>query len=230
MSPSQLLRYRFETLAQARRHVHMVEERQLLFYPDPMGRLRERQPVMMELCFDESEQCASALGEVHSVESGAMRGAWVEIFSRNLLPELREAFLVRRRKHPRVPAMGMVRAERPGRDGVVGRIADVSIGGVRLAGVTAAWKPGDEVLLNELAGGLPLRARVAWCRSGELGVQFERRDPQTRMLAGKLLEAATKRWTSSLAAHHPVSCACTRGGPVMEPLLPRAAHRRAEGL
>src|SRR5260370_8285382 len=184
MPPSQLLRYRFETLAQARRNLPRVEERQLLFYPDPMGRRRERQQVVVELCFDESEQSASTLGEVHSVETGAMRGGGVEIFSRNRLPELCEAFLVRRRTHRRVPAIGMGRAERPGRDGVVGRIADVSIGGVRLAGVTAGWEPGDEVVLNELAGGLPLRARVAPCRSRALALRFRHAPPPPRLLDG----------------------------------------------
>jgi hypothetical protein len=45
--PIRFLRYRFNSCAQARRHVHFLEGRQLLFIFDPTAELRERSRVLM---------------------------------------------------------------------------------------------------------------------------------------------------------------------------------------
>jgi hypothetical protein len=228
MATLDLLRYRFETLEQARRHLHLMEERQILFFPDGTGRLRERQTVLLELRFDESVESAMTCGEVRALETGAVRGAWVELHSRNLLSELRTAFDRQRRRHQRLPASGMMRTQRSNRESVVGRLTDLSLSGARLSGVMASWPPGEKITMNDLGGGLPLRAMVVRCRAGELAVAFDRSDSQTRVVAGRLFEAASARWKSSFEAHHPIGCACDRGGLTLEPLLPRAAHRRAQ--
>src|SRR5512132_3479563 len=89
--PERLMRYRFDSPAQARYHVHVVEGRQLLFFPDMFLDVRERQPVLIELQFTDSEQSLIVRGEVHSIETGAMRGAWLELFSMRLFDGLQVA-------------------------------------------------------------------------------------------------------------------------------------------
>src|SRR5205814_8145997 len=79
--PERLLRYRFDTVAQARKHLHPMEGRQLLFFPDPFLDVRDGQSIQLELCFTGSEQTLTVRGLVHSVETGALRGAWLDLYS-----------------------------------------------------------------------------------------------------------------------------------------------------
>ena len=229
LEPTRLLRYRFESCAQARRHVHFLEGRQLLFVFDPMGELHERQRVLVAFCFTESEETATAPGEVCSIETGRLRGAWVELFPARFLEELEAALRNRpRRRHRRVPADAMIRIERPGKPAHVARLIDVSGGGARFAGAAGVWSAGERVGIAPMGGGSTLRGKVAWSRSGEMAIEFERSDVTTRVAATKLMEAAIMRWSAAREVQHPGMCHCDEGGPVLEPLLPRAAHRRAE--
>jgi hypothetical protein len=112
----------------------------------------------------------------------------------------------------------------------VARLADVSAGGARVVAAGGRWLAGEEILITELSGGPPLRGKVIRAREGELAVQFVRTDATTRRNAVRLVEAALFRWHDARETHHPVACGCTQGGALFEPLLPRAAHRRAEGM
>ncbi len=69
--PTRFLRYRFNSCAQARRHVHFLEGRQLLFIFDPTAELRERSRVLMAFCFTDSEKTATVPGEVCNSATGA---------------------------------------------------------------------------------------------------------------------------------------------------------------
>lgn len=223
------LRYRFDGFWQARRHVHVVEGRQLLFFPHLHAGLRDGQAVVLELSFSDSEQSAHAAGVVHSVETSGVRGAWLELFSQRLLAGLGDSMHRPRRKHRRVVTSSVLRLERPGGVGSIARLADVSSGGARLSGVSGVWRAGAEVLLSELRGAV-LRGTVAWARNGEVAVAFARGDEQTRRGVQRLLDAAAPLWTLAVEARHPAGCGCAVGGTLVEPLLPRAAHRRVEGL
>jgi hypothetical protein len=229
LDSTRLLRYRFESCAQARRHVHVVEGRQLLFVFDPMAELRERQRLLVAFCFTESEEVATAPGEVCSLETSRLRGAWVELFPARFLEELDAALRNRpRRRNRRVPANAMIRIERPGKPAHVARLIDVSGGGARFAGAGGVWSAGEQVAIAPMGGGSALKGKVAWSRSGEMAIEFERTDATTRIAATKLMEGAIKRWSEAREVYHPGPCLCDQGGPVLEPLLPRAAHRRAE--
>ena len=85
-------------------------------------------------------------------------------------------------------------------------------------------------MLGALGGGSALRGKVAWSRSGEMAIEFARADSTTRVAATKLMESAVQRWSEAREVPHPPLCLCDRGGPVLEPLLPRVVHRRAEAV
>ena len=75
-----------------------------------------------------------------------------------------------------------------------------------------------------------MRATVIRSREGELAIQFLRSDATTRRNGVKLVDAALQRWNDARESRHPPACGCQNGGALFEPLLPRAAHRRVEGL
>ena len=228
--PDRLMRYRFDSAAQARQHVHVLERRQLLFFPDPFLDVSDGQPVLLELCFLPSEQTMVARGDVHSVETGALRGAWLELYGMRLFEGMQIACGTPRRTHRRLPSDLLVRAEQPGALGSVARLADVSGGGARIVAAGGRWAAGEEIVISELSGGPALRGTVIRAREGDLAVQFQRDDATTRRGAMKLVELAVRRWADARETRHPGACGCMRGGALYEPLLPRAAHRRVEGV
>jgi len=225
-----LMRFTFDSPAQARRHVHVVEGRQLLFFPDPFLDVGERQPIVIEICFAGSDQSLTVRGEVHSVETGALRGVWLEVYSLRLFDGLQIAGAAPRRLFRRLPTDMLVRAGRAGRASTVARLTDVSAGGARIAAAGAPWSPGEEILISDLSGGPSLCGKVTRARDGEVAVEFQRADATTRRSAVKLLDSAIERWKNAREARHPAACGCSRGGALFEPLLPRSAHRRVEGL
>src|SRR2546428_7146714 len=162
LEPSRLLRYRFESCVQARRHVHFIEGRQLLFIFDPMAQLHERQRGLVAFCFTEPEETATAPGEVCSIETGRLRGAWVELFPARFLEELDAALRhTPRRRHRRVPADAMIRIERPGRPANVARLIDVSGGGAGFARAGGGSGPGEERFTSAVGGGSDVRGQAA---------------------------------------------------------------------
>ena len=122
----------------------------------------------------------------------------------------------------------MVRVQTARAINSVGRLIDVSFGGARIAGVAADVMAGDQISLGELGGPTCIGARVVWARKGDLAIEFIRTDPVSRAAAMKLATAATERWARARTLFHPAACRCESGGAVLEPLLPRAAHRRME--
>jgi hypothetical protein len=228
--PERLMRYRFDTAAQTRRHLHSMEGRQILFFPDPFLDVRHSQHVLLELAFADSVQTLAVRGAVHSLETGTLRGAWMELHAMRLVDVVQIACETPRRLDPRLPVDLMVRVERPGLPASVARLADVSASGARVVSAGGRWSGGEEILISELAGGSPLRGKVVRAREGEIGLQFVLADATTLRNAVRLVEAARQRWREARETRHPVACGCMRGGALFEPLLPRVAHRRVEGV
>ena len=222
------MRYRFDNVAQARKHLHPTGARQLLFFPDPFLDVRDGQPIQVEICFNGSEQTLTVRGIVHSVETGVMRGAWLDLYSLRISDGMHIASTNPRRLFRRVSTELVVRVQRPGVASGVARLVEVSAGGARLVG-GGRWSPGDEILISELYGP-PLRATVVRARDREIAIEFVRSDATTRRHGVKLVEAALARWHDARETRHPPACRCADGGALYEPLLPRASHRRVEGL
>jgi hypothetical protein len=228
--PERLMRYRFDTVGQARQHVHVREGRQLLFFHSASHDVRDGQPILLEVSFTTSEQTLIVRGEVHSLETGTLRGAWLELYGIRLLEGMQIACGFPRRTHRRLPADILVRAEQADRPASMARLADVSAGGARIVSAGGKWLEGEEILSTEMSGGTPLRGKVIRTRGGEVAIHFQRSDATTRRNAVRLFEEAMQRWSEARDTRHPAACGCSRGGALHEPLFPRAARRRVEGL
>jgi len=224
---ARLLRYRFDGYAQARLHVRMAQGRQFLFWPDPLAHLRGGQPVLLEICFADSEESAYTPSQVYAARDG---GVWLELFSPRLLREIQAAVASPRRAQRRFATGLLARMVRPGSRASITRISDLGSGGARLMGSSLGWRVGETVLLQEMDTGAQARARVVWSRFGETGVEFDRADPATRQGVSRLVELCAARSRQALELRHPVCCACIRGAPMLDPFLPRAGRRRAEGV
>jgi hypothetical protein len=124
----------------------------------------------------------------------------------------------------------LVCVNRPNKPAAVVRVADVGGGGARLTSAGGSFAIGEQVQITPLAAGSVLRGRVVWSRGGEIAVEFARADLATRLAATKMVDAAISRWSEAREIGHPFVCRCDLGGPVLEPLLPRSALRRAEGI
>jgi hypothetical protein len=135
-----------------------------------------------------------------------------------------------RRTHRRLPSDIPVRAEQPDRPASMVRLAGLSAGGARIVSAGGKWLEGQEILITEMAGGPPLRGKVVRTRDGEVAIHFHLSDATTRRNAIRLFAQAVQRWNEAREKRHPAACGCSRGGALYEPLFPRAAHRRVEGL
>jgi hypothetical protein len=224
-----LLRYRFDSVAQARKHLHPIESRQLLFFPDRFLQVQSSQPIQLELWFTGSEQTITVRGRVHSVEKGQLCGAWLDLFSLRVLDGMHVATESPRRHARRLSTDMMIVVERPGQPPSMGRLVDVSASGARIVGATGRWSPGDELVISEIHGA-PLRGHISRSGYGEIAVEFSREDAMTRRTAVKMMTSALQRWADARETHHPAACACMNGGELYEPIAPRSARRRVENL
>ncbi len=225
-SPTRLLRYVFDSSAQLRRHARATEGRVLLFYPDPLLHGSVGEAVALELAFSGSDQTTTMGARVHSRATGDVSGVWLELQAARLLEDVRIALHTPRRKQRRISCDSIVRVQTAREVNSVGRLIDVSVGGARIAGVSAGILAGEEIRLGDLGAPAAIRARVVRSHKGELAIEFVRTDPLSRAAAMKLFNAAAERWSRARTLSHPAACRCESGGTVPEPLLPRAAHRR----
>ncbi|MCA1829006.1 MAG: PilZ domain-containing protein [Myxococcales bacterium] len=224
------MRYTFDSPSQAHRHVHVADGRQLVFFPDPFLDVRVGQPAIIEICFSGTDQSLTARGEVHSIDIGVIRGAWLEVSSLRLFDGLEIARAPPRRMFRRLPTDMLVRTGRAGATSAMARLTDVSGGGARVSTAGAPWNPGEEIFISDLSGGPSLCGTVARVRDGEVAVAFVRSDATTRRNAVRLVNSAIERWRDARETRHPAACGCARGGALFEPLVPRSARRRVQGL
>lgn len=217
------LRYTFDSWDQAQAHIHAADGRLLLFYPAPHCPLIDGERVLLEITFADCDQTVSLSGQVHS--RGEARGYWLELFAARVFDLLRMALQLARRRYRRMATDRMLRVRRDGQC-AMGRLTDVGLYGARIAHGGGAWSKGVEVLLEQLDGGRPLRARVVWSDQREAALEFNRNDAQTRAAAEKLFAEVLRSWEAAPLVRHPAACTCS---PVLEPLLPRTSRmKRAE--
>ncbi len=231
-SPTRLLRYVFDSCAQLRRHARATEGRVLLFYADPLLHGAVGEAIVLELAFAGSDQSITVGARVHARTAGEISGVWLELHGAHVMEDVRVALHTPRRKQRRVACDfdSMVRVQTARALNSVGRLIDVSVGGARLAGVAAGLIAGDEISFGELGAPAGIRARVVWARRNDLAIEFLRTDPASRAGAMKLVNAAAESWARARTLSHPAACRCESGGTVLEPFLPRAAHRRMQSV
>jgi hypothetical protein len=226
---AEILRYRFDGADQLRRHFHSIDGSVLFFYPANL-KLAQGEPVLLEIGFTNSDQHCALRGNLHSREAGAFRGCWIEFSMAGLVEGLHAASLSPKRTFRRFAMDLVVQAERTEGMPVVCRLLDAGMGGARIAGLPGRTQPGDELSLSLFgSGALRLgRIRVVWTRQGESGVQFLKNGAAARAAIAHLVSSAQAQRQATAEQHHPAACACTRGGDVAAPPIPRAVYRRME--
>jgi hypothetical protein len=217
-----LLRYRFDTRAQAATHLyHHQSGRLLLFYPDPVLRPAVGTPAAVDLTFDDSDQSRVLTGDVVSV---GQTGFYLRSAAIDLAREIREG--LQERHHRRLGSNLFVEVQRGLLTKLFASMLDVSLGGAQLGGIMGLT-PNERVRLRMVSslGRVPDQlgmATVAWSRSGTVGLKFDRSDSQTRLAVGALNETLLEGWARAASLRHSPGC-CKLGMPVDPPVPTRLA-------
>jgi hypothetical protein len=217
-----LLRQRFSDPEEMARHLHVVENRVLLFFRDAALTLQGGARVLLDVSFTKTEQQVILRGKVlgGSME-GELRGLWLE-FPDTHLAKIAGSISSRKQKRLACDALVQVRnAEHP----LLGRLTDLSLGGARLSGVQGA-RAGDELAVRIISDNANWpselgRAQVVRLGASEVGARFLRDDSASRMAITRLFGALQESWSKAPLVDHPPMCC--QGGKMLEPPLP---HRK----
>jgi PilZ domain-containing protein len=226
-SKAALLRLRFPSLEQLRKHLHVEDNATLLFFRDADLDLPAGTPALVEIVFDTSEE--TRVVRTSTLARAEGMGLWLAMPNARFAREVKERGLIPR-KGRRVGTDRSLRLKRESGAEFMVLLLDMSLCGARIGGgLPSQLSPGDLVSLRltspELGDPTEIgRARVAWVEAGEAGVAFERSDPAFRAAVAKLFQSAEARWQSAREVRHPDSCC--KGGALMEPAVPRV---RIEG-
>jgi hypothetical protein len=217
-----LLRLRFPSIAELRAHLHVEDNATLLFLRDAKLDLPGGSPALLEIGFDSNSETRVVRTSVLARVEGM--GLWVAMPNARFARDVNERGLIPRKGR----RIGIDRSLKiKGEDGSEYMVVmlDMSIAGVRIGGgVPAHISPGQTVTLRlaSTEAGEPAqlgRGRIAWAEAGEAGIALERSEEAHRLGIAKLFQAAEARWRSAREVRHPD--ACCRGGPLMDPPVPR---------
>jgi len=217
-----LLRLRFQSLEQLRKHLHVVDNATLLFIRDPGLDLPGGSTALLEIAFDTTEETRSVRTTVLARAEGL--GLWLAMPNARFARDMKERGLMQR-KGRRVGTDRFLRLTREGGSEHMVLMLDLSLAGVRIGGgLPASLSPGQTINLRLASAepGEPVelgRGRVTWVEAGEAGVALDRSDPAARAAGAKLFQAAEARWRSAREVRHLDAC-CKPGG-LMDPPVPR---------
>jgi hypothetical protein len=217
-----LLRLRFPSIEQLRAHLHVEDNATLLFLRDPALDLPGGSPALLEIAFDATAETrvvrTTALARVNGL------GLWLAMPNARFARDVNERGLIPR-KGRRIGIDRSLKLKRDDDSEYMVLMLDMSIAGVRIGGgVPAQIATGETVslrLASPEAGEPPQlgRGRIAWVEAGEAGIALERSEEAHRLGIAKLFQAAEARWRSAREVRHPD--ACCKGGPSMDPPVPR---------
>ncbi len=219
-----LLRQRFGTPEEMTRHLHAIDNHALLFFRSANLALPGGAKVLLDVSFTATEQQLALRGQVlGAVEEGALKGLWLEFPDTRLS---RRASALRDRKQRRLACDAVVQIRLDDHPHL-GRLTDLSLGGARLAGCSGVQE-GDEVELRIISdnAGWPSelgRAEVIRLGPTEVGARFLRAESASRMAITRLFAALQESWNAAPQVDHPAICC--KGGPLLEPPLPRLKGR-----
>jgi hypothetical protein len=224
---NRFLRYQFDSAAQLRRHCRLVDGRVLLFFPERKPELPERTRTLLEICFSHSDQQVALPAMVHARELfGAAAGIWLEMRALSVVAGLHSALVAPRRKRRRLAMDVLAWVQRPGTPELACPVLDLSEAGARLWGVPGDLPRPDDELVIRFPETRAVRARVAWARGREVGIEFTR---EARPVAAAVFSRAAELWASARVAIHDGACNCANGGEPRDPPLPHAALHGAWG-
>ena len=214
-----LIRTRFDTVAQARAHLHAGPAGTLLYVRDG-GALAAGERVLVELRIRDGEQTRLLRGaQVASVHG---EGSWVRFPQRGFVLGEVEPGLLARRPHRRLGA-DVACEVLVGSAAVAGRLLDVTLVGARLVGERFGLKPAARISirLGEALAGVPSivgPATVVWANRQGAGLYFDREDAACRASVGSLYAALQQAWQRAPESTH--QRGCCEAGPLLEPPPP----------
>lgn len=217
-----LLRHRFASVEQFRKHLTSMEAHALLFFRNAVASLPVGAEALLELAFDNSEDTWVVRANVLARAEG--QGLWLAMPAARFAREGREGAIVQR-KGRRLGADRVVRLRRASGTEHLVMLADLSLAGGRLSGGLPAGLARQDEVEIKLASpepGEPLEtisARVAWCDEGEAGIEIDRSKPAARAAVTKLFQLLEARWRTALEVRH--LDACCREGKFFDPPAPR---------
>jgi hypothetical protein len=209
------------------KHLHVSEGTTLLFFRAPTLGLAVGTPVLLELCFENSEQTRVLRGSV--LARAEQQGLWLQFPSTRFARDLQSKGIVTRRGR-RVGSDRLVRLRRASGDEYLAMLLDVSQAGGRVGGglpsgmakghqvdvVLAAADPGQTAELG--------KATVAWVGEGEAGITFDRSSPTARIAITKFFHSVEAPWKQAIEVSHLRDC-CGKTG-MRDPPLPRLGADR----
>lgn len=217
-----LLRHRFDSVAQLKAHLHVVDGRSLLFFRDPGLDLVPGATVRLEMTLANSEQTRVVRASLVSRAEGM--GLWLAMPDSRFARDVHDRGLLPRRGR-RLEADRPVRIRGAGGAESLVTLFDLSMAGARIGGgLPKSLAVGNELEIRcaFLEVGQPSelgRATVVWVEEGEAGVQFDRANPACRLSVGKLFQSLQKEWEKARTIDHLAQC-CVNGA-LLDPPLPR---------
>jgi hypothetical protein len=212
-----MMRYTFDSMGQLARHLHVVDNKSLLFVRDqkqaaPANTAR----VMVQLEVAEPEQKTVVRGEVVARAEGQLPGAWLQFADTRLARRLQQGGFTRRER--RVSADQLLQINGSSGAQHIVQLLDISSGGMRVRARGLAEGEsctirmlGARTVQAELGAATVLRAD-----GQEVGLRFASRDnPAVKRYLAALQEA----WDRALQIKHAPEC-CLSRGPI-EPSLPK---------
>lgn len=223
---ARLLRLRFETIDQVRRHFYPVGGRSLVFFPAVLG-VRQSESVVLDVSFAGSDQHCLLRGVTMAPAESDSLGRWLEFPGDSVVATLYSAAQSARRKNRRHPTDLLASVKRGDDVPSACRILDVGMGGARLSGAPFTAQPGEMVRLSPFGPGALSGpgAQVIWTRGSELGVRFSGVGTIQRTAVAALVELSRKHSELALEVPHSRICRCAEGGPVVDPPLPPSVRR-----
>jgi hypothetical protein len=226
-----LLRHRFDSVEQMRKHLHVTEGSTLMFFRAPTLSLAVGTPLLLELCLHNSEQTRVLRGSV--LARAEEQGLWLQFPSTRFARDVQSSGIVTRRGR-RVGSDRLVRLRRASGDEYLAMLLDVSQAGARVGGglppgiakghqldvVLAAAEPGQSANLG--------KATIAWVEEGEAGISFDRSSPAARVAITKFFHSVEAPWKQAVEVRHLQDC-CGKAG-LREPPLPRLRADRQGGV
>ncbi|HWE25560.1 MAG TPA: PilZ domain-containing protein, partial [Myxococcales bacterium] len=199
LEPSHLVRYRFDTQQQLRKHVHAANAgRRYFFLRDPAPQFATGARVVLEVSFRVQPQRCVLHGMVRWRDHGSQAMAWLEL-PKIRLHHRRPLPASRRRKARRLPADLMAEIRPAQSAPFVCRILDLAEHGVRVFAGTHQLRAGPLAMTLLPAEGrlLPVETvgRVVWARANEIGIEMPGHADGSHKA---LLESLDQAWRGAL--------------------------------
>jgi hypothetical protein len=217
-----LLRHRFDSVDQIRKHLHVVEVTTLLFFRAPTLAVAVGAPVLLELCLENSEQTRVLRGSV--LARAEEQGLWLQFPNTRFARDVETRGIVPRRSR-RIGSDRLVKLRRAAGGEYLAMLLDVSQAGARVGGgLPPGLAKGDQldVVLASVDPGHPPelgKATVAWVGEGEAGIAFDRSSPSARVAITKFFHSVEAPWKQAVEVGHLRDC-CGKPG-LREPSPPR---------